>query len=215
MQSLRWKQGRKTVHQIGQFTHIARPSVGLEQFQHVGRKFQRTLTGQHMLVGIKSQQAGNVIRPLAQCRGGDGQHVDAVVKVFTEAPRSHFCFEIFVGGGHHAHVDRHLTRAPHGQDAAFLQNTKQLDLHVHGQVADFVQKQGATMGQLKAPQTVGHGPGEGTFAMTEEFAFNQVTRNGPAIDGHKGPCGSRPLCMQRLRHQLFARPTLTGDQGSR
>ena len=119
-----------------------------------------------------------------------------------------------MGGCNHTHVNRHFTSGTNGQDASFLQDAQQLDLHVHGQIADFVQKQGATMGQLEATETVGHGTGEGALAVTKQLAFDQLSRDGPAVDGHKGTTGAGSLGMQGLGHQFFARAAFAGDQGS-
>ena len=168
-----------------------------------------------MAVGIKLQQGRDVIRPLTQRRGGDGQHVDAVVQVFPKAASGHFVFEFFVRGRHHAHIDGHLARGPHGQNAALLQHAQQFDLHVHGQVADFVQKQGAPVRQLEAAQAVAHRAREGPFAVAKQFAFDQVARDGAAVDGHKRARRPRPLVVQGLRHQFFARAAFSCDQGRR
>ena len=96
-----------------------------------------------------------------------------------------------------------------------MQDAQKLDLHVHGQIADFVQKQGATVRQLESAQTVGHGTGVGDFAMTEKFAFDQIARDGPAVDGHKRTAGAGALGMQGLGHQFFARAAFASHQGSR
>jgi hypothetical protein len=39
---------------------------------------------------------------------------------------------------------------------------------------------------FEAADTLGAGPGEGTFFVTEEFAFEQIFRNSRAIDGEEG-----------------------------
>ena len=71
------------------------------------------------------------------------------------------------------------------------------------------------MRQLESAQTVGHGPREGTFAVTEQFAFDQLARDGTAVDGHKGAACARALGMQGLGHQFFAGATFASDQGCR
>jgi hypothetical protein len=69
--------------------------------------------------------------------------------------------------------------------------------------------------QLESPQTVSHGPREGAFAVTEQFAFDQLARDGPAIDGHKRAASAGALGMQGLGHQFFASAAFARDQGCR
>ena len=166
-----------------------------------------------MLVSIELEQRGNVVGPITQGGGADGQHIDAVIQVLTKTPSRDFGFEVFVGGCDHTHIDWHFTRSANGQDAALLQDPQQLDLHVHRQIADFVQKQGAAMGQLETTKAVGNSTGEGAFAVAKQLAFDQLTRDGPAVDGHKGATGAGTLGMQGLGHQLFTSPAFAGDQG--
>src|SRR5689334_10507512 len=48
--------------------------------------------------------------------------------------------------------------------------------------------------------------------MTEEFAFQEVFRNRPAIDGHKGAGLPTTVAMDRSRHQALSGPTLSSNQ---
>ena len=74
-------------------------------------------------------------------------------------------------GGNDTHIDGNLARGTYWVDQAFLQHAQQLDLHVQCHVADFVQKNGAAVGQLEASDAVSHCAGERTLAVTEEFTF--------------------------------------------
>jgi hypothetical protein len=96
-----------------------------------------------------------------------------------------------------------------------LQNAQKFDLHVHGQVTDLIQEQGTAVGQLKPAQAISHSTRESALSVAEQLALNQLTRNGTTVDRHKWTGGPRALGMQSLRHQLFARATLAGDQGCR
>src|SRR5687768_15361899 len=52
--------------------------------------------------------------------------------------------------------------------------------------------------------------------MTEEFRFNEVFRQGAAIDINEGPGSARAVEMDGPRHQLFARARSPADEdGSR
>ena len=117
-----------------------------------------------------------------------------------------------MGGGYHAHIDFHRFQSTHRIDCSLLQNTQQLHLHVQRQVTNFVQKNGTAVGQFKTPNAVGHGAGKGAFAMTKQFAFQQIFGNGCTIDGHKISAATVGLIVQGTRHQLFARSALTRNE---
>ena len=62
----------------------------------------------------------------------------------------------------------------------------QLGLQIQGQFADFIQKQGGAVGNLKAPQPFGMPDGAGPFLMAEKFAFDEVRRQCGAVHFYQG-----------------------------
>jgi hypothetical protein len=93
-----------------------------------------------------------------------------------------------------------------------LQHPQQFDLHVQGHVPDFVQKQGSAMGQLKAPNAIGHRPGEGPLAVTEKFTFHQLCGDGAAINRHKVPACAVRLLVQHAGQNFLAGTAFARDQ---
>ena len=83
----------------------------------------------------------------------------------------------------------------------------QLERHV----ADFVQKQRAAIGLLKAAAAHGLRAGKSAALVAEEFALQQVFGDGSGVDGHKRAIGARGMLVQRARHQLFAGAGFAGD----
>ena len=72
---------------------------------------------------------------------------------------------------------------PDPGDFVVLDGPKELGLHVHGHLADLVQKQGAVVGGLKEALLAGSiGPGEGTAFIAKEFRLKQAGRNGGTVD---------------------------------
>ena len=59
-----------------------------------------------------------------------------------------------------------------------LDDPQQFELDVGAQVADFVQEDGAALGQFEAALLALHGPGEGAPFMAEKFALHQGFRAG-------------------------------------
>ena len=58
---------------------------------------------------------------------------------------------------------------PAAFEFALLQHPQQLDLNRRRDFADFIEKQRASVGQLKAPFAAARGSGERTFFMAKEF----------------------------------------------
>ena len=68
------------------------------------------------------------------------------------------------------------------------------------------------MALLKATGTLCSGSGKRALLMTEEFALEQVLRDGCAIDGHERLFGSAAILENGAGHQFLAGTTFTGDQ---
>ena len=75
-----------------------------------------------------------------------------------------------------------------------------------GDVADFIQKNGAMVGQLEQTDFPAFfGTGESTFFMAEELAFQKCFRKGGAIDRHKRRLLAKADIMQGMGEKLFSR----------
>ena len=117
-----------------------------------------------------------------------------------------------MGGGDDAHVAADRAIAADALERALLQDAQQLDLHLHRHVADFVEEQRAALGKLEAPDPRGERAGEGALLVAEQLAFEQVRRNGAAVDGHeRGVCPRRQL-VQVPGRQLLAGAGLAEDE---
>ena len=85
-----------------------------------------------------------VLAPLPQRRDHDLDHIEPVVQVLPEAAGLYIGRQIPVGGAHDAHIHRVSSWVePRGRTLALLDGPQQLGLHGQGQIADFVQEQGA------------------------------------------------------------------------
>ena len=153
--------------------------------QQVWRERDRVATVHGMACRIKVQQVLHVLRPLAQRRGVARQHIEAVIQVFAEAPVVYGCRQVPVGCGDDPHVNLHLACSADRLNGPILQHAKQFDLHVQRQVPDFIKEQGPAVGHLEAPQPIADRAGEGALAVTEQFALEQVPRDGAAVDRDK------------------------------
>ena len=89
-------------------------------------------------------------------------------------------------GGDDADIDVHRLAGADALDGFFLQDAQQLGLHFEADVADFVEEQGAAVGQLEAADLVAMGAGERPFDVAEQLAFEQVGGQGGAVDLDEG-----------------------------
>src|SRR5678815_2748667 len=89
-------------------------------------------------------------------------------------------------GCQNADIDRDRFIAPYALDDTLLQHAQQLGLRFDGQVANFIEKQRATMRLFEAPNAPGVRAREGTAFVPEQFALNQRLRNSGAVHSDEG-----------------------------
>src|SRR5438093_1379639 len=78
-------------------------------------------------------------------------------------------------------VDANGSRAPQALELLFLQDAQQFGLQLAGNVADFVEKKRALVGQLESADLLGDGASERPFLVPEQLALQQSHRNCRAI----------------------------------
>ena len=79
--------------------------------------------------------------------------------------------------------------AAHPVEFAFLEHAQELGLQPDVHLGNFVQEDGAAVGHLELAELAGDGPGERAFFVAKQFGFQQMFRQGGAVDGHKGAVG--------------------------
>src|SRR5579885_1897754 len=90
-----------------------------------------------------------VFAAVAQRRYGDGNDVQAIIKIFAEGIFRDLLFEIAIGGGNNANVDRDFIGAADWTHTALLQNAQQLHLHGERHLPDFIEEDGPGIGDLE------------------------------------------------------------------
>ena len=128
-----------------------------------------------------------VFAPLPQRRNDDRKGIEAEVQVFPELPIPHHLLQVAVRRRNHPDVDL-LHRV--GADFLYfprLQGPQQFGLHEQRHFADFVEEDGAAVGQLKLPGLAALGrAGKRAGRIAEELAFHEAFRNGRAVYVDKG-----------------------------
>ena len=133
-------------------------------------------------------------------------------KVLAEFLALDAFLQMAVGGGDDADVHLDGAVAADAFQFTFLKDAQQLGLDLRGDFADFVQQDGAVVGQFEPAFALGHGAGEGALFMAEKFALDEVFRDGGAIELDERGAGARALAVERARDQFLAGAALAGDQ---
>ena len=197
-------QRHRPFDRVLQLPDIARPVVTGQSFER--RRFDAvnalSRSGRIFLQKVIRQQR-NILAALAQARHANGNDVQAIVEVLAERAFGDLPVEIAVGGGDDADVNWNFAGAAHRTDGAFLEHAQQFDLHGHGHLADFVEKNRALVGDFEQPAPVLVRSSEGAFDVTEEFAFEQRLRKRAAVNRDKSFGGSRRTGMDGPRNEFF------------
>jgi len=131
-------------------------------------------------------QVGDVGRSFPQGRDPDGHYVEAVEEVGPEASLPDHLFKVAVGGRDHPDIDGNVAVAAQAPVAFVLDRLEDLALHGQRHVADFVEKDGAAVGEFENPLVAPAGIGVGPFLVSEKFVFQQVFRDRGAVYFEEG-----------------------------
>ncbi|OQB42330.1 MAG: hypothetical protein BWY09_00450 [Candidatus Hydrogenedentes bacterium ADurb.Bin179] len=94
----------------------------------------------------------------------------------------------------------------------FLQHPQQPHLERRGDIADFVQEQGAALRRGETPGLVLVRAGKGPGLVAEQFTFQERVGQGAAVDGDKGTFGAPAHAVDGASQQFLAGAGLALDQ---
>ena len=154
----------------------------------------------------------DVAGTLTQRRHVDCHFAQAVVQVLAELLFRYEVLEILVGRCNDAHVDRNLLATANAFNDLVLEEAQQLGLQRQRHVADLIQEQRAAIGVFDLAGRGLHGAGKCALLVAEEFGFQQLLRNGRAVDGDESLVASRAQGVQCARQQFLAGAALAQDQ---
>ena len=206
-------QNGRPVQGVFKLPHVARPVV-IDQRAHGSL---RNLADRLLkFVADRSQEmkgeCGNVVASISQGRRVNREDVDAVIQVLSEATFGYHSFEVLVGGRDEPHVGLLHYGAAHRPELALLNDAQQLGLRRQGDVAKFIQKKSAVVGDFEHTTLVRHRSGERSFGVTKEFAFEQVLAQRIAIDGHKRLVLAQAVVVNGAGNHFLAGATFPGNQ---
>ena len=109
-----------------------------------------------------------------------------MVEIDPEASLGELLIQWLVGGGDQPEFARLFLRTSQGAIAATLQNAQQFGLHGQWHITYFIQKQGSAVSLSQQAGLWCRCSRKSAFLKTEELAFEEILRNGGAVDGDEG-----------------------------
>ena len=153
---------------ILQLPDIPRPCV-CQQFVHLG--FRDSLKWFSRLAGVYPKEVvrewRDVFYSIPQRRNNDRKHIQPVVEILPEPAAGDLLTQIPIGCRNQAKVGPDRFQAADALELLGLKDSQKTGLNVHGHVADLIQKQCSTVGQLKPADLPGPGTGERSCLVTE------------------------------------------------
>ena len=135
-----------------------------------------------------------------------------MVEVFPEIAHFDFVQQVFVGGRDDPHVDGDILVASDPADPVFLQGPQYFGLCRKAHVADFVEEKRSSVGLFEFAFVLFVGRRERPLLVPEKFAFDQLRRNGGAVDFDERLSGPQALFVQPVGDQLLAGSVGSADQ---
>jgi hypothetical protein len=150
-------------------------------------------------------QQDDIVAAVAQRRQLELHHVQAEIKILAETPGSHQLSQLLIRGGQHTHIRVNRFTAADADDRFFFQHPQQLGLTREAHVADLVEKQGATGGELEfaGPRFVC--VSKRTFLMAKQLAFQQRFGERRAVHCDERMLAAPAAEVDRAGHHLLAR----------
>ena len=140
------------------------------------------------------------------------EHVQPVEQVFAEVALDDHLLQVAVRGADHANV--HLDGRAFAEPLNFagFEEAEQLHLNVLVEFAEFVEEDGAAVGDFEEALVIAVGPGERALLVAEELALGQVLVQRTAVHGNERHVGPRAAEEDRPRDDFFSRAGFTRDQ---
>ncbi|MNC08372.1 hypothetical protein D3C75_559530 [compost metagenome] len=178
-----------------------------------GREVQVVAADARALAG--EEGAGDLVdvaAALAQGRQFQGDHMQAVIQVFTELAGLGQVLQVTVGRGDQTYIDLLRLYRTHPANLAFLQHAQQAGLGFQRQFADFVEEQGTAIGSFHQAGAPGAGAGERAFLVAEQLGLDQCLGDGRAVHRNHWCLGPTRQVVQGACDQLFTGARLALDQ---
>src|SRR5713226_6014278 len=197
---------------------LERPNVPWPLIRDKGRhRFRRNMF--NLLIhpsGINldkmCDQCRNVFPALPQRWQRDRKHIQTVVEVAAKFVALHHVTQIPVGRSDEPNVHLMSPSAAQAFELLFLQDTQQFGLQAWWNIAHLVQEQRPFVGQFETANLLRYGSGERASLVAKKLAFQQIERNGRAIQFNEWASAPRAQIVNRACDQLLAGACFSQDK---
>src|ERR1700675_3022194 len=151
MQLLAGRENHRALQQVFEFTDIAGPGIVRKRVHGAGGNVLNLFieAAAELLHEIADEER-NVFRTLAQRGDLNGKNIEAVVEVAAKSALGDQFRKIGVGGSDDTDIYASRSRASETFEFLLLQNAEKLGLQFEREVADFVEKERAAVGEFEA-----------------------------------------------------------------
>src|ERR1700686_594855 len=132
------------------------------------------------------EQNGYVFSAFPQRRQVDWKDVQSVEEVRPEFPASGGRWQVAIRRRDDPDIDGNRSRAPDAFDLALLEHAKQGNLRIDWHLADLVEEDGTSIGQLEPAAALLHRSGERSLFVTKQLGGDERRWNGRAVHADEG-----------------------------
>src|SRR5208283_4866390 len=202
----------QALNDIFEFANVSRPTIVLEDLQHIGLEGLQGLFCRGAIDAQKMvEQDSQVAFTFAQRRYEDGDYVDAEVEVFPEAAFVDTIFEIIVGGADQTKVNFLGGTPAEALHGTLLKDAQEFALQAGIESGDFVEKDGAGMRELHQSGLGSVRTGERAPLVAEQLRFHQGFGKCRAVQCDEGFIGAIAALNNGVGDQFFANPAFTAE----
>jgi hypothetical protein len=149
-------------------------------------------------------QPWNVFAARPQRWQRDRKHIQTVVEIAAKFPPLHHFNQISVGRSYEPNVHLVSSSTAQALELLLLQDTQQFGLQGRRNIAYLVQEESPFVSQFEAANLLRYGPGERASLVAKKLAFQQIERNGSAIQFNEWASAPHAQIVNRARDQLLA-----------
>src|SRR5258708_88382 len=149
-------------------------------------------------------QDRNVFAARPQWWQQDRKHIQTGVEVAAKFAPLHHLRQIAVSCRHQPNVHLVSPSAAQALELLFLQYSQQFRLQRQRNIADLVEEESAFVSQFETTNSLRYGSGEGASLMAKKLAFQQIQRNGRAIELQERASAPRADVVNRASDQFLA-----------
>ena len=207
------RHDKKPPAKVFELTNIPRERERTDDIQCLWRQGLR-LHAEFPRTGSEKmcRQGGNVLNSVTQRRQAQTDDVQTMVEVLSKLSALDAFFQILVRRGNDANISLNGLVTAYAVKVPVGEYTQKPSLQLHRHIADFIQKERAALGLLKAAQTRGHRSGERAFFVAEQFTFEQFSRDGRHVDRNVRGAATAAVLPNGTRNDLLARSGLSSEQ---